>query len=638
MRPSSSFFERKPRESTETHVPVTSAADFSDHRSRASTDLPSETVNSPLHDSTEGQACPDPNPSTLVDSVDVDPSLVPAVNFKMTPSRPTRKEIEQHEVTHLPYAPWCSTCIASKATDDAHRRQPPGHEQDSRQMAKVCFDYAFFRSRPGSPLIPVLVGVCKRTGLKMAGVVRDRYGRLPATIQMIEDGLRTMGHHGAVTLRSDGESALQDLLRNVAMRRRAITLVEHGPRGDGQANGLVERAIRSVEEHTRAIKRDLEQRLDADIDPQHNLFSWIVRHATDLLNKFSVGVDGRTAWQRLRGVPYRGEVMKLGTCVMHRLSGRIPGGLLVDRWNEGHWMGKNSHSDEHLILTSSGTIVRARSVKSLDRKPATTDLLKVPTYITGSPATICTDNLDDEVGTRSRHPRTVPEEPESATLGTTVFDNTLEPEPRPETAPNEQSDTKAHQWRITVLMLREFGFSENCQGCRSVQLGHKSHHTHSVECRRRLEVAMSDRPKMQSRFSDSEFRVRMRKLSEQSSYNQGRACSSSGVDVSSRAADAQTSEHDNKKRKSHAGPTGGIQNTENIEKDKFENIDFSTESFDNSTSGLPGPSLNGEGYNAHRAGQDDPPEVEVEVDRDRKRRRDSDEEANKEENCTNRVG
>ena len=131
------------------------------------------------------------------------------------------------------------------------------------------------------------------------------------------------------------------------------------------------------------MKGDMEKRLGSAIDPNLPIFEWIVRHSADLLNKFSVGVDGRTPWQRLRGVPYKGEMVSIGARIMHRLSGRMQGGLMVDRWIKGHWLGKNTPSDEHLVLTDVGTVVRTRSVKAMDTKMVFDLLVKTPPCIWG---------------------------------------------------------------------------------------------------------------------------------------------------------------------------------------------------------------------------------------------------------------
>ena len=38
------------------------------------------------------------------------------------PRLPTEKEIEKHNLTHLPYRNWCSACVAAKGKDLDHRK------------------------------------------------------------------------------------------------------------------------------------------------------------------------------------------------------------------------------------------------------------------------------------------------------------------------------------------------------------------------------------------------------------------------------------------------------------------------------------------------------------------------------------
>ena len=35
--------------------------------------------------------------------------------------KPSRKDIEEHMICHIPYAPWCKYCVAARALEDAHR-------------------------------------------------------------------------------------------------------------------------------------------------------------------------------------------------------------------------------------------------------------------------------------------------------------------------------------------------------------------------------------------------------------------------------------------------------------------------------------------------------------------------------------
>ena len=160
----------------------------------------------------------------------------------------------------------------------------------------------------------------------------DRTGGNPNTISLVLQGLQQLGLTGVeLILRGDGDSSLMDLLSRVAELRRARTTVEHGPRDDGQAHGRAERTVRTIEELVRVQITDLERRTNQAVDHNSNLFGWLVRHATDLANKRMGSKGELTPWEKMRGRPYRGQLLRFGVPVMHRLAGETIGGVLLNR-------------------------------------------------------------------------------------------------------------------------------------------------------------------------------------------------------------------------------------------------------------------------------------------------------------------
>ena len=69
---------------------------------------------------------------------------------------PTEAERKAHELTHVPYAPWCPACIKHRARPDQHRRSGKSHDQG---CPTISFDFckvkakgsAAFGSRGGGP-------------------------------------------------------------------------------------------------------------------------------------------------------------------------------------------------------------------------------------------------------------------------------------------------------------------------------------------------------------------------------------------------------------------------------------------------------------------------------------------------------
>ena len=158
------------------------------------------------------------------------------------------------------------------------------------------------------------------------------------------------GHHGQVTLKSDPEPAIVDVLRDIAnLRGSRGTLLERSPVADSQSNGFIERGIRSVEEMTRVILFDLSSRIGSPISVHSLVFPWIVEHATDILNKCHVASDGKSAYERLKRRQHRGMLLPFGTALMFKVAGKVPGGVMTERWHLGTWLGKRFHTEEHIV-------------------------------------------------------------------------------------------------------------------------------------------------------------------------------------------------------------------------------------------------------------------------------------------------
>ena len=52
------------------------------------------------------------------------------------PGAPRETEIEQHNVTHLPFRAWCLSCVEGNSRDRPHRRQ----DVEEKSLAEVVFD------------------------------------------------------------------------------------------------------------------------------------------------------------------------------------------------------------------------------------------------------------------------------------------------------------------------------------------------------------------------------------------------------------------------------------------------------------------------------------------------------------------
>ena len=210
---------------------------------------------------------------------------------------PTLVEREEHERTHIPHRSWCRHCVAARASNPAHlNRKFARAVEGDKDVKLVSYDCCFMRDQ---------LGMESATILK-----KDRATRMVSAhvvIQQCTRDLERLGHCGQITLKSDQEAAIVNVLREIAnLRGSRGTLLEHSPVADSQSNGFIERGIRSLEEMTRVISYDLPSRVGSPISVHSPVFPWIVERATDILNQCHVASDGKSAYERLKRRQHRG--------------------------------------------------------------------------------------------------------------------------------------------------------------------------------------------------------------------------------------------------------------------------------------------------------------------------------------------
>ena len=176
---------------------------------------------------------------------------------------PTLAEREEHERTHVPYRRWCRHCVAARASNPAHRgRKFAKAVEDDTDMKQVSYDYGILRDQPGLESAKILVSKNRATRMVSAHVVPLKGAVIDWVIQQCARDLERLGHYGQITLESDQEPAIVDVLKQITnLRGSRGTLLEHSPVADSQFNGFIERGIRSVEEMTRVLPFDLSSRV-----------------------------------------------------------------------------------------------------------------------------------------------------------------------------------------------------------------------------------------------------------------------------------------------------------------------------------------------------------------------------------------
>jgi hypothetical protein len=279
------------------------------------------------------------------------------------PRKPNQEAIDEHERTHLPYRNWCRHCVKGRGKEAQHRKTT-----DKPEMPEFHIDFGFFGDE-GSPgkTVPVLVVRERLTKMAMAAAVPSKSTgtyiarRVAAFIEEVGCGQLD------ITVKSDQEPAIVAIVEEVGRVRSATSqgryVIEYSPVGSSASNGIVERCIQSVEQQVRVLKSSLEDRWKVHIPARHSVVAWLVEYSAFLLNRFEVGRDGKTAYERCKGKQARTAGLEFGEAVLWKRK-RVGGALgkMTCLWKEGVFVGVRGQSGEIAVSTKDG-IFKTRTVQ-----------------------------------------------------------------------------------------------------------------------------------------------------------------------------------------------------------------------------------------------------------------------------------
>ena len=141
------------------------------------------------------------------------------------------------------------------------------------------------------------------------------------------------------------------------------TIEEASPVGSSSSNGIVERGAQSVEEQVRVLLSALENRWKSKIPEKHAVWPWLVEYASYLLNRCSVAVGGKTAYERCKGKAAHFSDHEFGEVILWKKKHlRGPLGKLDSTWSKGIYLGVKGLTDERIIGTPEG-IFRTRTTQ-----------------------------------------------------------------------------------------------------------------------------------------------------------------------------------------------------------------------------------------------------------------------------------
>ena len=249
-------------------------------------------------------------------------------------------------------------------------------------------------------------------------------------------------------------------------------IIENSPVGSSKSNGIVERAIQSVQGVIRTIRSDIEGRWRVKIDATHSIWPWIAEHAGFSLTRFEVGRDGTTAYERLKGKSAKVQGMALAEGILWKQKASRRTAREIDV-HVGGWRLLGCRSDD-------GGGHRGKSKRRV-----------VDENCSEKPAKERWDrsNLEMVVAVPWRK-----NEDDGERLKSEVV--AMDKEYREKLEAEEHVPVPKRVY-ISREILEVFGFTARCPGCMSLLRG-TARQAHTENCRRRIEEELKGTAKAQA--------------------------------------------------------------------------------------------------------------------------------------------
>ena len=203
------------------------------------------------------------------------------------PYTPTKEEIREHEVTHLPFRPWCRHCVFGKGVRSPHLKS----DDKEKIGTTISMDYCFMADDEEEGDLPGVLVIWDDNHECLWALPVDKKGPVDWVVKWIVNKLDSVGYKGSpLTLKSDQEPAITALKMAIAATRVGHSTPIESPVRESASNGAAERAIRSWQGQMRTMKSQFEANIGMKLPIGHPLIGWLVLWSGEVMLKYVVSV------------------------------------------------------------------------------------------------------------------------------------------------------------------------------------------------------------------------------------------------------------------------------------------------------------------------------------------------------------
>ena len=132
----------------------------------------------------------------------------------------------------------------------------------------------------------------------------------------VVDTIDNLWGRSRIIMKSDTEGPIQALKMFVKDVRNGETILEDVVKGDSASNGKAEKAVRDVQGMIRTWKDAVETSYSIQLESNHILIPWIVRHSGEVITRCRMDSTGRTPYQKLKGKHSSTRMLPFGEKVL----------------------------------------------------------------------------------------------------------------------------------------------------------------------------------------------------------------------------------------------------------------------------------------------------------------------------------
>ena len=385
------------------------------------------------------------------------------------PILPTKSEIEEHFPLHLQYRSWCPHCVAGKARSNPHARR-----DDSSESMGVTWhaDYAFmggeYNEEEDGMQASLIMYDDNKDSVWAVGV--DSKGASDAMIKYGVGNIEQSGYSGEkITFKTDQEPSLIALKAAISASRMGETVPIESPVRASKSNGRMENSVKIWQGQIRTIKHFVESKIGGRIEPGGALFSWLIPFCADIVNKFRVGNDGRTAYERITAHKCKVAQVGFGEVVDFKVETDKNNRLKADsEFSVGVFLGYSWRSTEYLVA-SEDMIYKCRTIRrradevAYDPKMIGAVIARFEDFVLKGAKTTLKVSFPKAPAVQEKQP---------------TRDATIVPR-RIYLKPDD---------------FRKHGFTQGCPGCIFAQTSVGPKRNHSEACRNRMEAEIAKDP------------------------------------------------------------------------------------------------------------------------------------------------